>query len=249
MNILIFDTETIGQNSQDLINVGWKIIDLDIRTTKYKVLIERDYLITRFINNVDYCMNDAFVGATKYQKFLLALQQKTAKKRKLENVFTTLENDIKRQKVLFAYAYNCKFDIDKFEKNGYNISIPVFDIWGYAYDKIISTPEYKDYCLQNELLTATKQYIQGNVESVIKFLHNDKTLCEDHTALSDIQHETDILVECVKRGSDITREATKPKNIKSGMVMNECFKMPNGDTIEIQYTTKYQRNGITYYKA
>lgn len=249
MNILIFDTETIGQNSQDLINVGWKIIDLDIRTTKYKVLVERDYLITRFINNVDYCMNDNFVGATKYSKFLEALQQKTAKKRKLENVFTTLENDIKRQKVLFGYAYNCKFDIDKFEKNGYKISIPVFDIWGYAYDKIISTPQYKEFCLKNELLTATKQYIQGNVESVIKYLHNDVALCEDHTALSDVQHETDILVECVRLGSDITREATKPQNVKSGVVLTEQFKTPNGDIISISYTTKWSRNGMTYYRA
>ena len=44
MNIIIFDTETLGFKSQDLLNVGYRIIDLDIFSKSYQVLCERDML-------------------------------------------------------------------------------------------------------------------------------------------------------------------------------------------------------------
>ena len=69
MNVLVFDTETIGMISQDLINVGYKIIDINIQQANYKTLIQRDYIVANLYNNVVYCMNDAFVGSKKYVIF------------------------------------------------------------------------------------------------------------------------------------------------------------------------------------
>ena len=51
MNVIIFDTETIGKVSQDLLNVGYKIIDIDIQQALYLMLNERDYLVNDLINN------------------------------------------------------------------------------------------------------------------------------------------------------------------------------------------------------
>ena len=247
MNIIIFDTETIGKVNQDLINIGYKIIDLDISNGSFKTLQERDYLITRFINNKDYCLNDDFVGAQKYGLWLNALENKKAVKRTLKQVFKTLENDIKKFKVLCGYAYNCKFDVDKFMKNGFEFNIPIFDIWGYASKAIINTYDYYKWAIENNQLTESERYISSTVESVTRYLNNDLNFKESHTALDDVQYETQILVECFKRGVDITKTAPTPKRIESKKVFTKTIKY--GDVeMDISYTKSYERNGTIIYK-
>ena len=40
MNIIVFDTETLGMKSQDLLNVGYRVVDLNLITREVKVLCE-----------------------------------------------------------------------------------------------------------------------------------------------------------------------------------------------------------------
>ena len=94
MNICIFDTETVGKVSQDLLNVGYKIIDLNIQQGTYKVLQERDYLVGKLFNNTIYMLNDDFVGAEKYAKYTLALQNKTIIKRGISQIIETMRKSI-----------------------------------------------------------------------------------------------------------------------------------------------------------
>lgn len=255
MNVIIFDTETVGKVSQDLINVGYKIIDLRLQDGTYSTLCERDYLITNLINNKTYCINDDFVGAKKLAMFENALRTKKAIKRKLSAVLKTLNNDLKKYKVLFGYAYNCNFDLDKFSKayTACNISNPfdtllVFDIWAYAYEFICNTEDYKQWSIEHNNLTATEQYIATSVEGVCKYLYDNIEFVEDHTALSDVQHETHILCECVKRGCDITRELPKAKFIPSKKLFTDTIKTADGEFIEITYRKKTTRDNITTYK-
>ena len=246
MNIIVFDTETIGKVSQDLINIGYKIIDLDISNGQYKTLQERDYLINRFIDNIDYCINDDFVGAKKLALWTQALEEKRAVKRSLKQVFKTLSNDIKKYKVLIGYAYNSKFDIDKFNKNGFEFNIPIFDIWGYAYKTIINTQDYIKWATENNQLTATETFISSTVESVTRYLTGNLDFQESHTALDDVQYETAILIECFKRGVDITKEAPTPKRIDSNKVFHKTIKYDD-KIIELEYTKEYKRgDNITY---
>lgn len=247
MNVIIFDTETIGKVSQDLINIGYKIIDLDITTGKYETLQERDYLINRFIDNVDYCINDDFVGARKLALWQKALEDKRAIKRSLKQVFKTLSNDLEKYKVLIGYAYNCKFDIDKFNKNGFEFNIPVFDIWGYTSQAIINTEDYMKWARDNNELTATQMYISGTVQSVTRYLTGNLNFVESHTALDDVQNETAILIECFKRGVDITKEPASPKRPKSNKIFTEIIKY--GDTmLYVEYTKKSQKGSVITYK-
>lgn len=254
MNVIVFDTETIGKVSQNLLNVGYKIIDLNIQKGVFETLCERDYLITDLINNKVYCLNDDFVGATKYNIYMGLLADRKIIKRSLKQIYQTLANDIKKYNVLFGYAYNCEFDLDKFKKetpdgitNPFD-TIPVFDIWDYAVKYICNTEDYKEWALADGILTQTSRYIQTTVEGVCKYLYNNNDFKEDHTALSDTQHETNILVECVKRGADITRPLKTNHFIKSDKELTETIVI-NGVEQTITYTNKYTRNGKTYYKS
>ena len=255
MNILIFDTETIGKVSQDLINVGYKIVDVNIQAGTFTTLVERDYIVGSLYNNTVYCMNDDFVGATKYGMFTEALESKKAIKRSIKQIFKTLENDLKRHKVLFGYAYNCAFDVDKFKRTSETLGIenpiqnlPIFDIWAYSYAYICNTEDYKQWAKDNAVYTDSEKYIPTSVESVCKYLYKNLDFVEDHTALSDVQHETYILMECVKRGCDITRGMERAKLIPSGKVFNEVLVLPDGQEVSFEYTKAYKRGDKTTYK-
>ena len=246
MNILIFDTETIGKVSQDLLNVGYKIIDLNIQNGAFKTLCERDYLVSKLFNNTIYMLNDDFVGAEKYEKYLNALSNKQIIKRSIPQIFKTLENDLNKHKVIFTYAYNNNFDLDKFEKTAikYNIENPLkrencFDIWAYASNVIYNTEEYKQWAKENNVFTDSELYIKSTVESCIQYLTNDLDFKEDHTALSDVQWETKILIECVKRGCDITRPMKLIKNIPSEKVFSKVIRA-NGQEIKVEYNKVYE---------
>lgn len=255
MKIIIFDTETIGKVSQDLLNVGYKIIDLNIQTADGKVLCERDYVVRSLIDNEVYCINDDFVGMKKYLMYKGLLADGKVIKRNLKQIYTTLLNDIKKYHVLFGYAYNCNFDLDKFARhcpdgviNPFDTMIPVFDIWDYAVELICQTEDYKEWALANNQITQTEKYISTSVEAVARYLYNNLDFVEDHTALSDVQHETEILIECVKRGADITRPLKSNHFIKTDRVLTEVIVVDGVET-EIKYKNKYSRNGKTYYKS
>lgn len=256
MNILVFDTETVGVITQDLLNVGYKVIDINPATGEYATLVKRDYIVIDLYNNTPLMLNDMFVGAEKYGKYTALLESKQIIKHSIEKIFDIMRNDLAKYKPLFAYAYNCVFDTDKFEKTAdkYKIENPlngltVHDIWAYAVQYICRTDEYIAWAKANEIFTESGCYIKTSVESVVKYLTKNLDFVENHTALDDCGWETEILVECIKRGCDITKPMKKGGNIPSEKVFTKKMVLPSGEEIEIAYTKEYERNGMVKYKA
>lgn len=256
MNVIIFDTETVGKVSQDLLNVGYKIVDINIQHADGKVLVARDYLVRDLYNNRIYMLNDDFVGAKKLAKYDKLVADGMITLRNIKQVFTTMANDIKKYNVLFGYAYNCDFDTDKFKRTADGLGItnpleglPIFDIWAYAYEFVINTEDYKKWATQTEEFTATGFYISGTVESVIRYLFNNKEFEEDHTALSDVQWETEILLECIRRNADITRALPKAKRLASEKVFHQVIVLPDGKVVEFDYKKQFVRGDRITYKG
>jgi hypothetical protein len=67
--------------------------------------------------------------------------------------------------------------------------------------------------------------------------------------LDDVGWETAILCEFVKRGCDITKPMKKGGNIPSEKVFTQNMVLPSGETVQFEYTKKYERNGVVKYKA
>lgn len=254
MKAIIFDTETAGMSTQTLLNIGYKIVDINIQQGSATTIEARDYLVTEVINNKLFMLNDAFVGAEKYEKLLNAYENGGAVKRPIQAIFKTIASDIEKHGVLFGYAFNCAFDTDKFTKTAteYGIEnplekIPVFDIWGYANNYITNNRDYYDFCIAHNLLTKTERFIQTNVESITKFLTGNLEFAEDHTALSDVGVETEILLECIRRGADITRGMSRGGNIESGKVFTDTI-FCGEHCVKIHYTQKTEKDGVITYK-
>lgn len=212
MKVIVFDTETMGRISQTLLNVGYKIIDIDTETGCVKTLLNKDYLNSTLYKNKFAMENDLFVGTGKKSMYDTLVKNKGINsKYGLKKILELMTKDVQKYNVEFAYAYNSNFDIDKISRACEQYGLPyvfndikVFDLWAYARKHICDTTEYLTYAKDNSLLT-DKGFISTSVESVCKFLYDNLDFVEDHTALSDTQHETYILSECIKRGCDITK--------------------------------------------
>lgn len=252
---IVFDTETVGCKTQTLLNVGYKIVDISIQNGTAEVLKQRDYVVGELIKNRLWLINDMFMGEEKLAKYDYLLQNKKIIQRSIKQIFKTLVNDIAKYKVLFGYAYNCDFDLDKFAKTAvqYGIEnpfdkIPVFDIWAYAVNYICKSDNYITWAKANEVFTESGVYISTSVESVCKYLYGNLDFVENHTALSDCDHELNILLDCVRRGCDITRtQKMNGRFIPSEKVFKKTI-IYKGEKIELEYTKQRGKDGAEIVK-
>lgn len=81
-----------------------------------------------------------------------------------------------------------------------NEEFPMFDLWGLACDRLLNNERYKDFCLQNQLLSPSGMYFSTSAENTFRYLIKDSDFIESHTALSDAEIETQILIKILKRG-------------------------------------------------
>jgi hypothetical protein len=77
---------------------------------------------------------------------------------------------------------------------------PIADLWGVACDRLINIDKYRDYCLENKLLTASATYFKTSAETSFQYLMKNYDFVEEHTALSDAEIEAQILAKALKKG-------------------------------------------------
>lgn len=77
---------------------------------------------------------------------------------------------------------------------------PIADLWGIACDRLINIDKYRNYCLENELLTASALFFKTSAETAFQYLMKRYDFIEDHTALSDAEIEAQILTKALKKG-------------------------------------------------
>lgn len=77
---------------------------------------------------------------------------------------------------------------------------PIADLWAIACDRLINIDKYRDYCLQNRLLTTSAQYFKSSAETTFQYLMVQHDFVEEHTALSDAMIESKILAKALRKG-------------------------------------------------
>lgn len=94
------------------------------------------------------------------------------------------------------------------------VDYPIADLWTIACDRLINIDKYRNYCLDNNLLTNSKLYFKSSAETSFQYLMKDYNFTEDHTALSDAKIEAKILLKALAKGKVIpTVEAFPFKNL------------------------------------
>ena len=103
---------------------------------------------------------------------------------------------------------NREFNPDIFEYRGK--TYPLFDIWGLSCENLLNNDEYRQYCKDNNLTTASGMYYPTNAETAYKFVKGQDDFVKAHMAVEDTDIECELLVEVFKK--------VKPKNMTMGII-------------------------------
>ena len=122
-------------------------------------------------------------------------------------VFKQFRKDCRDYGIEEIWAFNSEFDrkaLDataKFITGGWPITwapygVKYFDIWRAA-EKITGTKSYVKWALENGFVSE-KHNPQTNVEAITAYLSGDVSFREQHTGLSDVEHESAIFEKIMR---------------------------------------------------
>ena len=100
------------------------------------------------------------------------------------------------------------FDPEHFTFRGETYDL--FDIWGLSCENLLNNDNYRQFCTNNQLITNSGKYYSTTAESTYKYLKNNNSFVESHTAIEDTDIECEILAEIFKK--------VKPKNMTMGII-------------------------------
>ena len=125
---------------------------------------------------------------------------------------------------------------------------PIVDLWGVACKKLINIDRYRDYCLNNKLVTASVVYFKTSAETTFQYLMNKHDFIEDHTALSDALIEAEILTKALKRGK-VEPDITAFPFRELGTTTDYIKRKPKYRDVVAELLCEYIDANEGYYKA
>lgn len=199
-NILIIDTETVGTFGSPIIHdFGYEIVDKD-----FNVLIERRHLVKELHEVNPFMLNISDFYTTHKPKYDEAKALGTVDILPWKEIAKEFMDDMRIYKAKVISAYNMAFDYKALNATNsfFNIgSTKLMDtvdkksllcIYNLACDTILDTDDYRDYATMKNFISAKGNYLT-NAECCYRYLINDETFEEEHTALADVRIEAEIL--------------------------------------------------------
>lgn len=238
MNICIFDTETISVDKPFCYNIGYVIVD----TATWDVLLKKDFVVEQIWHN-----NELFNTAHYAEKkpiYVAEMRKHNTRMTKYGYICREMLRDFSAFSVEEAYAYNCDFDdrvfnynCDWFKCANPFDAIGIHDIRGFVHNKMIDN-DYKKFCDDNFLYTKAGNY-STTAEDVYRYLLDDATFKEDHTALSDSLIELEILKACKPSDAELKTFPVAKQSIERPVDRTLHIKTANGKHFNFKYKKIY----------
>ena len=206
-NFLILDTETLSIDMPLIYNIGWQIVD-----RRGIIKSRQSFLIEEVWKNQDLFKTAYYSSKKEFYEEQLRSGEITVNS--YLAVVRLLWLDMHKHNISLLGAYNAKFDFEAIHfSNDYFYpekeitkyllgDKKLFDIWLNAGLVIYRKKEYKNFCLENNFLTKGG-YIQGTAEVGYRYLINNPRFIENHTAIEDVEIETEIFQEVLKNTNGI----------------------------------------------
>lgn len=196
---VIFDTETNGVNNPYIYDIAWQIVD-----KKGNVYESENFAIRETITNPDI-MCEAYYHKKIFTDYIELLSNGMLELQNFNFVMARLNRQIKQHNVKVVSAYNLGFDLRALKStnmlingiNAANISkkLELLDIWQFACETFLNSRTFKKEAFRNAWVS-NKGNIQTGAEIAYRYMTRNPEFIEDHTALSDVEIERDILVKC-----------------------------------------------------
>lgn len=196
---MVIDTETCGDYVFD---IGYRVID-----RKGNCYASGSYVVKEFIDSPSVLdmFEDKFTR-NKIGKYYYDLWKHYDNFIVEEfNQIHFIVNNLIKQYDATICAYNIVFDLQHLEKTAeyfgkntfFDYDIETIDIWHMAMS-ILGTKKYIRFCMKHNLLTAANNISTG-AETMYRYITNNPTFKEEHTAHEDCIIECAIMVKCFRR--------------------------------------------------
>ena len=178
-------------------DIGWTLCD-----RKGNILKKASYLVqeTFFVPSV---FNTAYYAA-KRNIYMEKLAAGDIVAKQWDDICKELEEDCKRAK--WVAAFNAQFDFKR--AIPYTEKYEIVDVWQVAVKLLANKYVYKALCADFPMLTASGLYFRTSAEAIFRFIGEDLSFNEAHTALEDATIETAILARCFATRKKIDKGIT-----------------------------------------
>ena len=211
---IVGDIETANHTDDALAyDVGLAIAD------RYgNIYAKKSFVVSEIFFDEQDLMQSAYYSH-KIPEYLQGIADGSREVVTLYEVYKTLKEWNETYKPKAFLAYNAFFDMTGLNRTQRYITkskyryilpygLPVQCIWHMACQVICSQKKYYDFCIENGFVSKAGN-ISTSAETVYRFLIGDPTFTEEHKGLEDVEIETAIFAECIKKKMKMNRNINR----------------------------------------
>ena len=208
---MTIDTETVGLQG-DVYDIAYAI-----HNKRGEIVCERNWLVRENFTNPKKMMG-AFYAGKMFTHYAAMLESGAVKMASWFDIIETLRADAIAHDVNVIAAYNAGFDFrviaQTHESLGgtgkvFPFACDVLDIWQFACETKLSQKAYRKIALSQGWVSPAGN-IKTGAEFCFRYVGGDWAFVEDHTALSDVRIEVEILADCFRQKKPV------PYNVING---------------------------------
>lgn len=212
---MVLDTETcpIDRECQDVTPENMLVYDIGYAIVDKKGNVYRtgSYIISDVFFKEFYSKMQSSYYAEKIPNYMQDIGENKRKVKSWSEISFILREVIQEFKVAAIVAHNARFDFGALKNtkeylNQYAM-LPFmtwYDSLKMARSVVAEMPTYKQFCYDNRYITKTGK-CKLTAEVLYRFITQDNTFIESHTALEDCIIEKEILAYCFKQHKKMTR--------------------------------------------
>lgn len=217
MNVMVIDGETcetkrdeqgqLDTSSGQVYDLGGQVLNVESGA----VLDRFDLVNEDVFFGMPEAMNEAYF-ADKIPQYLAEMRDATRKIVDTWGMWKTVAEMCEKYNVQAIVAHNAWFDVKTLNstiryqtksKKRYFLpyGVPIMDTMRMAEKVICNTKEYIDFCVTNNYMTNHPiPRPRKTAEILWRFLTGNNEFEEQHTGLADVKIESEIFMECLRRG-------------------------------------------------
>ena len=212
---MVLDTETcpIDRERQDVTPENMLVYDIGYAIVDKKGNVYRtgSYIISDVFFKEFYSKMQSSYYAEKIPNYMQDIGENKRKVKSWSEISFILREVIQEFKVAAIVAHNARFDFGALKNtkeylNQYAM-LPFmtwYDSLKMARSVVAEMPTYKQFCYDNRYITKTGK-CKLTAEVLYRYIKNDNTFIESHTALEDVLIEKEILAYCFKQHKKMSR--------------------------------------------
>lgn len=204
MIVIMFDTETTNEiDCPFCYDLGFSVLDTD----KGKTLEKHSYVVADIFCNKELMASAYF--SDKIPQYWADIKSGKRKLRKWSTIRAIVRDVMTQYNIDTVIAHNARFDYCSTATTQRYLTYSKYRYFFPYGTKFLCTlkmsrevfgkdENYIAFCEENDYLTAYNKP-RFTAEIIYRFLTNDTDFVESHTGLEDVEIETEIYLECIKR--------------------------------------------------